>query len=173
MNDRLRLVLEQELEKSDGSANGDTCAFVQAARRAFKVTKGTEVLELFCSSSRIREDLAKALEFPGAFDVDLILREWRDILAAFEFRGFVHHKTLTALSQYCYLQYWADLIPMKDKIAKSIKRFFRKQVRDRLPYENCIIDFAVLPTDPDHLEVCIIELNPFVRRSARIHPLFA
>lgn len=160
----MRLILEQELTKSDGSPNGDTCAFVQAARKAFKVKSGREVLELFSQSSRIREDLAKLIEFPGAFEIDLIVREWKDIEAALEFRGFVHHKTLTCLSQYCYLQFWPELLTKKDQITQSIQNFFTKSVVEHLPYENCVVDFALLRTaDSEDFKVMIIEINPFVR----------
>jgi hypothetical protein len=61
---------------------------------------------MMCRSSRIREDLMKALEFPGSFPVSIIVRAWTPMSAHQEFRGFVYNRKLTALSQYCYYQYF-------------------------------------------------------------------
>jgi len=43
----------EELNKSDGTPNGDTCAFVQATRRALMVCSGDEVLKVGCPSISI------------------------------------------------------------------------------------------------------------------------
>jgi hypothetical protein len=62
VNDRMAEALVPELQKvAANSPNEDTVAFVTAARKAFKVTSGKEILSLFALSSRIREDLSRAL----------------------------------------------------------------------------------------------------------------
>lgn len=52
----------------------------------------------------------KALQFPGAFSVDIVIREWTQMSAAMEFRGFVYERKLNALSQYCYHQHFKVLL---------------------------------------------------------------
>lgn len=73
-----------------------------------------------------------------------------------EFRAFVHKRQLNALSQYCYYQYFADLVSNKLQIQQKILDFFAK-IKDLIPHENYVIDFAIVNND----RVLIIELNPF------------
>lgn len=46
VNERLRAPFDMEMSQSDGSANGDSVAFVRACRRAFEVTSGAEALDV-------------------------------------------------------------------------------------------------------------------------------
>lgn len=41
----------------------------------------------------------KALEFPEAFELNVLVREWLPMDAAFEFRCFIFDGKLTAISQ--------------------------------------------------------------------------
>jgi len=72
--------------------------------------------------------------------------------------GFVYNKSLNAVSQYCYLQYFKDLPPKKDLIEQQIKDF-HAQIKDLVPQHNYIVDFVVF----DDGSIQIVELNPFVR----------
>lgn len=96
--------------------------------------------------------------YPNEFPVIIIIREWKDILAKNEFRGFVSKRKLTALSQYCYMQYYPELVKEKKKYKRLIKKFF-ESIKDSIPMENSVVDFGVFEDGT----VKIIEINPFVR----------
>ncbi|KAJ5078546.1 cell division cycle protein [Anaeramoeba ignava] len=155
INEKMKQEFENELKKSDGSPNQDTIAFVNAKRKCLKVTSGAEALELFRRSSRIREDLMRTLEFPGAFSLAIIIREWVEMDASMEFRGFVFNKKLNALSQYCYLQCFSNLHAEKQDISQRVNDFFL-QISPLIPQDNYIVDLVFLEK-----EIKIIELNPF------------
>eukprot|EP01102_Stenamoeba_stenopodia_P013452 TRINITY_DN4369_c0_g1_i1.p1 TRINITY_DN4369_c0_g1~~TRINITY_DN4369_c0_g1_i1.p1 ORF type:complete len:361 (-),score=86.40 TRINITY_DN4369_c0_g1_i1:25-1107(-) len=155
-NTRFKQALMDELKHSDGSANEDTCAFVQACRNSLRVQSGREAIELLLMSSRIREDLQRALEFPNAFKLDIIIREWHPMQASMEFRGFVYNHNLNAVSQYCYMQYFKDLPPRKASIEQQIKEF-HSTFKDLVPQQNYIVDFAITHDG----SIQIVELNPF------------
>jgi hypothetical protein len=97
----------------------DSVAFVNATRNCLNVRNGREAVELLSRSSRIREDLMKALEYSGSFPVSIILRAWHPMEAHQEFRGFVYNRQLTALTQYCYYQCFPVRISIHSSIAIS------------------------------------------------------
>jgi hypothetical protein len=145
-----------ELLKQSKTPNEDTIAFSNAKRICSVFTSGKEVLDLFSKSSRIREDLMKALEFPNAFQLNFIVREWSEMDASMEFRAFVFKRKLNAISQYCYLQYFQNLKSEKEKIQQLLLTEFDK-FSDKITQENYIIDFCITKDG----QVKIIELNPY------------
>mgnify|MGYP001097901769 CR=1 FL=1 len=73
------------------------------------VHSGAEAVELLASSLRIYQDLVAHLEgqiSAAKFDVFVVLRQWADIRPAFEFRGFVYDRKLTAISSYNRAVFW-------------------------------------------------------------------
>jgi hypothetical protein len=76
-----------------------------------------------------------------------------------EFRGFVHQKKLTAISQYIASCYFEDMAKQKTQFQDTILQYFNNILCPLLPFENCVIDFAVLGLN----EVKLIEINPWVR----------
>ena len=72
---------------------------------------------------------------------------------------------LTEHSGYCsdrrqYFSFWFEqsLVERQSELCTRIVQFFNERVAGRLPHENFVIDFALLP-ESDQLKV--IELNPF------------
>jgi hypothetical protein len=96
------------------------------------------------------------IEFPGEFDIHIVVREWIDIDPAMEFRGFMYNRQLTAISQYCYYQFFPKLQNAKSEIQRKITDFF-ETIKSKIPQEHAVVDFVVLADS-----VKVIELNPFV-----------
>jgi hypothetical protein len=67
------------VSRAERDDNEETSTFVVATSRAMKITSGSEALYLLAKSDRISEDLNKILPYGEQhFDLNLILREWRD-----------------------------------------------------------------------------------------------
>jgi len=155
INERMKVAFIEELKRSDSTPNGDLCAFSAAGRNAALVTTGAEACELLQISSRVREDLMRALEFPESFVLQIIVREWIPMKPQQEFRAFVFEKEMTAISQYCYFQYYPELVQNKEKLKNRMSDFWNS-IKHKVPQKSCIIDFLVQDDN-----VMIIELNPF------------
>eukprot|EP01130_Rhizamoeba_saxonica_P014509 TRINITY_DN6350_c0_g1_i1.p1 TRINITY_DN6350_c0_g1~~TRINITY_DN6350_c0_g1_i1.p1 ORF type:complete len:231 (-),score=48.90 TRINITY_DN6350_c0_g1_i1:50-742(-) len=140
---------------NDNTPNGHIVAMALAGRNAMSVRSGRDIIQMYALSSRIREDLMRALEFEEAFDVEILLREWVPMNPMMEFRGFMYNRKLTAISQYCYYHFSQELVDRKEELKNLISDFFYSIV-DRIPMDNAIVDFLV-----DGDQVLIIELNPF------------
>ena len=150
-------ILEGELEKSDKTPNGDTIAYIQATRQCFMMQSGKEALDLMAKSERIRSDIEQAKNY--RLEICIILREWKLMDSSMEFRSFVFKGKLNAVSQYCYYQYYPQMIQKKDKIEESVKNLFEK-FKPHMKFENAIIDFYVEEKEGE-MKSEIIELNPW------------
>jgi len=155
VNERMVMLYREALQKSDKSPNQDVIAFARATRDGARVTSGKEALGLLKMSSRIREDFMKALEFPEAFNLNITVRYWVPMNPAMEFRTFISHKKLTAISQYCYMSHFPELLQNRDTLQTRISEFF-EQITERIPFENAITDIIILEST-----IQIIEINPF------------
>ena len=112
-------------------------------------------------SSRIQEDCQRFLEFPEKLNLQIVIREWiENLKAEEEFRGFVYNNKLTAISQYCYYQYFKDLVKEKDRYEALLLKFFKSLPDNLFGKEHFVIDFAV---DLENERVWIIEINPFFK----------
>jgi hypothetical protein len=148
-------------------SRSDTVAWYKAAVHTMKVTSGAEAIALLCSSGRSNTDLSAALEANKAKDdgedvelddMHLIVREWTCVEPQMEFRGFCYKRKLRAVCQYFTSCYFADTAPNKNNIAKILSRFFKKSIKNRIPFDNCVIDFAIMPDEPK-----VRFLSPFLR----------
>jgi len=155
-------MIQEEIEvmpPAKRDANYITTAFVIATNKYMKVTSGQKAMELLTKSTRIAEDLSKLTHFgKNDFDTHLVIREWLDDVpyrCGYEFRGFVHKKSLNALSQYFSFLYFKDLVDSKKEVEKRILDFYNN-IKGALPHESFVIDFLVLKD-----RVLVIELNPF------------
>jgi len=74
-----------------------------------ETTTNQNTHQLLVESSRIREDLMKAVSSLKPISLSIVIREFLVMDPALEFRGFVYKNQLTALTQYCYHQYFEKL----------------------------------------------------------------
>jgi len=156
INNRMKDALMEALKESDETPNGDTIAFVTATRTAAKVSSGEEALNLLLLSQRIKSDLYMAIEFPDAFNLQVLVREWIPMRPDYEFRAFVFGNKLNAISQYCYYQHFPHIVSNREKIRQKLITFW-ESVKDMIKQDNYIMDVVI--TDDDR--ALIIELNPF------------
>lgn len=151
----------------------DTIAWYKAAVHTMKVTSGAEAVALLCSSGRSNTDLQAALsaapkkKVPDAAlldedgrslpqpsgseeldDMYLIVREWTCVEPQMEFRGFCYKRKLRAVCQYFTACYFPEIAQNKEAIASTLVKFFKKYIRKSIPFENCVIDFAIMPDGP-------------------------
>jgi len=155
---RMNLFLKETLKDiaaDDSSNETGLPAVYRAFIKALKVRSGKEAMEVILVSVRILEDLQMAMVFPELWDVCVIIREWTDIPIEMEFRGFVHNKKFTALSQYYYDCFFLKLKQNKDAIASQILEFW-ENMKEKIPYNSYNVDFVILESG-----VKIIEFNPF------------
>jgi hypothetical protein len=149
------------LKKQDRSENSRIISLLEAGTEILKVRSAREVLQMFCRSERVHQDLTLALEHPNRFEQNFVVRKWADIDVSLEFRGFVCNGKLNALSQYNHLCFFSHLLEKKDEISERIQTLFNTHIRDKLAtrFSRYIIDFAF---DSKLETIWVIELNPFL-----------
>ncbi len=150
-----------------------TVAFLKSSQLRFAVTNGREaILQLFSSFARIPADLDRHRRHHPGESLPLHIRRFHTLPPAYEFRAFVSNGCLTAISQYFYFCYFAELEGID--VQRIISSFFAEFVQPHLYLASCVIDFVLLPspsssssssssssTQGDPFAVKIIELNPF------------
>ena len=174
VNERFKVYLDEELDRNmkeslnkNGleSQNLDSIAVCIAKRKCMKIKSGQEALNILILSSRVREDLMKSYDCNWKFSLKVILREWFDFKPEQEFRIFVKDRQLTAVTQYCYFQYFKQVVQYKEGISQAIQNFFDKEVKSFLlnDHQNCVIDICVVWDESDGTieKIFIIEINPF------------
>eukprot|EP01083_Nonionella_stella_P068415 181594_1 len=138
-----------------------------------KIKQSAQITELIQRSARVHDDIGFYHRYTIAFThpLNLILRSFfKRLNPMFEFRCFIKDKRLNAISQYlCYdvfeeLHDVALLRTLRDKIVS-----FHKEVKDVLPYLDCVMDVFV---DIESMNVYIVEINPFGAGSSSGSALF-
>jgi hypothetical protein len=181
---------EQYSDEDDDDEHGDVMdlqnyeflSFFTAQIQSLRIQNADEALELLTSSERVYEDLKSALDYADLrkeWGVHICVRKWYNFPVSNEFRGFVYGRKLVALSQYFDMIYFAHIELEQDKIAEKIRSYF-DTVKNKIPYENCVIDFAIIPqtnefnttaslvsgkiaNDLDSANILVIEFNPYDR----------
>ncbi|RUS81413.1 hypothetical protein EGW08_010851 [Elysia chlorotica] len=141
--------------------NLQVTSLLKAAFQALKMKSADDVIDCCVRSERVYQDLLLALALPSRFRENWIVRKFVDIDVDMEFRGFVHQRRLTALSQYNYLIYSQRLARNKDFYLQTISTFFDINIKPKLCsfVKDYIIDFAVCENGA---KVWVIEINPFL-----------
>eukprot|EP01122_Echinamoeba_exundans_P015346 TRINITY_DN7238_c0_g1_i1.p1 TRINITY_DN7238_c0_g1~~TRINITY_DN7238_c0_g1_i1.p1 ORF type:complete len:359 (-),score=61.52 TRINITY_DN7238_c0_g1_i1:115-1164(-) len=164
--------LEKFINDETEDPNADTVAWYKAAVHTMKVTSGAEAVALLCSSGRSNTDLTAAIDANKSKDegedvelddMHLIVREWTCVEPQMEFRGFCYKRKLRAVCQYFTSCYFPETVENKNEIAKTLVKFFRKSIKDRIPFDNCVIDFAIMPDGPR-----VVEFNPWYIRTGPV-----
>jgi hypothetical protein len=145
-------------------ANDDANLISTIARELFRVSSGKEVVTLLRASDRVVSDLEKARQAQRGSC--LVLRRFSLCVPAYEFRAFVFNRRLTGVSQYCYRQYFPEMLKRRPQLEAAIVAFFDSSMA-RFPMENFVCDLFVTWRGGDEGEnaiverVEIIELNPW------------
>jgi D123 len=134
---RSRTLPRDDAGSPSEASNSHLQALVWANANAQRVTSGREILELFCESERIEDELELKLEHvstPAA--VPVLLREWVDgVDPAFEFRAFVVRDELTCMSQMSSMEvylHYPHVVARREELAASARTFFASDLRDAL-----------------------------------------
>ncbi len=73
----------------------------------------------------INQELVRSIAEP--WNVKLVVRKWMPQLdISMEFRGFIYHRKLTALSQYFDMLYFPQIVENHELIEQKVKQFFGK-----------------------------------------------
>jgi len=154
--------LEEEEEIQRELTNKKLIALTKAGTTVLQVFTAEQALGQLLSSPRIWGDLVLALCSKTKFQQNLGVRQWIPIDVDMEWRGFVCHGTLTALSQYHHDCYFPRLKEMKDTIGKQILEFFSTKISSKLKskgFVNYVVDFAVTGKSLD--QIYVIDINPW------------
>eukprot|EP00753_Platysulcus_tardus_P016520 PLAT5797.1.p1 GENE.PLAT5797.1~~PLAT5797.1.p1 ORF type:complete len:505 (-),score=230.03 PLAT5797.1:171-1643(-) len=143
--------------------NEHLTAIFGASSEAMRCESGMDALSLVLHSDRVRRLLLRALHYQSKEDFQLsaVLRPWVDIPLSAEFRVFVYAGKLTAVSQSQTQVFFPDLLQRKDKELSYIASFVERLLPS-LPYDNAVLDVAVLPK----LGVKLVEVNPWARSTS-------
>lgn len=146
------------LEKDKLPDNANTRAGALSRVHLLRVTSGAEALSLILSSERVFVDLRDWLEFGEPEQV--ALRRWEPRLRYdYEFRLFVRHGKVTAISQYDHYAVYPHLHAMRDTIQKALLDFWA-QIHTHVGETSYIMDLGYLQ---DNGTVVLVELSPFLR----------
>eukprot|EP01129_Flabellula_baltica_P010931 TRINITY_DN4690_c0_g3_i1.p1 TRINITY_DN4690_c0_g3~~TRINITY_DN4690_c0_g3_i1.p1 ORF type:complete len:354 (+),score=66.02 TRINITY_DN4690_c0_g3_i1:103-1164(+) len=149
---------ESLLEDKRYEYNAKLLALYRSGLKGLRVFSGREALELILSSFRIYEDLLREdeSEHSKISEFKMFVREWIEFPMEMEFRAFVYNGQLNAISQ-CYDEWWFEgLDRVFDGACLKVRTFFEEEIREKLPIDSYIIDFAIIEE-----QVKVIELNPF------------
>lgn len=105
---------------------------MEAGTELLKFKNAEDILDNFCQSERIFQDMRLAKEHLSRFEQHFVVRKWIDIDVDMEFRGFVSNGKLNALSQYNHLAFFPRLLEMKDSIAQRIVTFWEEKIKSKL-----------------------------------------
>lgn len=132
-------------------------------RGTLRVCTGAEAVELLGCSKRVAEDVESALA--SELPLCVAVRTWVPVVAWSEMRSFVCGRKMTALSQYFAARYLPLLLKHREGLVARIRQAFDTLLANQLPYENAVIDWALVGQgdDPNALKLIVLELNPFSR----------
>ncbi|KAH0795513.1 cell division cycle protein [Histomonas meleagridis] len=146
----------------------DLYYFTECDIKALKCHTLKEMFDLFFNSERILIDLGRELKHEKP-NFSLNFRLWEDrLFDHLEFRGFVYHHKLCALTQYDNRQFFKDVYDSKELIQKSIQEYYETKVRPRIDTANSpfvegtyVIDFGIIFKNKNEVEVLVIEINRY------------
>jgi D123/Zinc finger, ZZ type len=173
---RIKELIRNEIElRKDGGDDDDDLVnvvardlvtYVRACSFANRVYSADEVLDLFAKSQRTYADLTRTLleqseRDDDEFQMELVVREWRDIAVEYEFRVFVVEQRVVAISCYYALCYVPRIAENVDAIRDAIVDFFERRLKPiisaKLSLRTYTVDVVLDPDDFANMQV--VELN--------------
>ena len=137
-------------------ATDDGIIYWSCISKSCKVDSAQQALELLTGSNRVQEDLKLGF-LAHDHAVQLVFREWEDIHPEYEFRVFVVHNEITAMTQYHSGLYVPEMAKNKEKVQDLILAEFNR-VKDKVkaPESTYTIDFVIT----ENLDAArIVEIN--------------
>jgi gamma-glutamylcyclotransferase (GGCT)/AIG2-like uncharacterized protein YtfP len=152
---KYRQDLQQLLDQ--GAPNTANTKLRAIARNTYlQVHNGAEAMSLLLSSERVFTDLHDWIRYGEPEQV--VLRQWQPNMSLeYEFRCYVNHDQINAISQYDHYCVYPSLPEIKDMIQEKIMTLWA-QVHPYVGESSYVIDFAYL-VEEDRL--IVIELSPF------------
>jgi hypothetical protein len=175
---------------STSSPNEKLILYFQLTTSNLQIHSGLEAMNLLSKSERIFLDLQQALDADMEtedvhcpWQVGICIRQWDPrINDQWEFRCFIHHSTLCAISQYNTFIHCPDLHLHKPAIQSLIQAYCTLHILPTLrtmDKRDVVVDVALFPpppscnapTDSDHSlsffshYITVIELNPYNART--------
>lgn len=106
-----------------------------------------DVILLLKSSDFITYDLTSPFKLcrndsdpVPAYDKQLVLRKWANLVPGMEFRCFVRNHQLIAISQRYHQQYYDYIEKSKESLPIEIFTFFKENIKDKFSSRNYIVD---------------------------------
>lgn len=152
----------KKLVKSHLTPNEKWILFSEQIRLSYKISNGSQALELLTTSERVVEDIEFALkgsEEKEYLDLKLVVRTFHeDVKPETEFRGFIWNDKLTCISQAFYKCFFKDLQGSEKVIEKDLISFFERSIKGKIKSSCYVIDLVWFKDDKNPL---LIEVNPF------------
>jgi hypothetical protein len=141
-------------------------AWIMLKTNSMECYTPNDIYLLLKSSNFITHDLEHAFDDCPPLSSDavaptilytLVLRKYRALNPAFEFRCFVRNRTLLAISQRD-LNHYDFLLPMKETLQPLIEDFFEDYLQDSFPDPNFVFDIYI---EDGKGTIRLIDINPF------------
>lgn len=117
---------------------------------------GKDIIKHLLRSDRSAVDCSREIERGSDYDMNVIIREWKQLPIDFEFRCFFTKRTINAITQYFNNCYFHTVVENKEEIEGIILSQW-DLVKGSIPFDNGIVDFVV---DWKKRTAYIIEFNP-------------
>ncbi|VDL64101.1 unnamed protein product [Hymenolepis diminuta] len=135
---------------------------------SLKCTKASDVLVLLKASDFIGYDIYKPFyhctdlnERDSTYPLKLVLRRWYPIRPDGEFRCFIRSNHLVALCQRHHDSYYSFIETEKDNIKQVICNFFDRNIKEKFPLENYVMDVFVNYKFKSSKCVMLIDFNVY------------
>lgn len=137
-----------------------------------RVSDEEQAWSLLHNSCRVYQDIEKWKTLQTDVPLFLVIRDWQFIDPATEFRCFISHKRVTAISQYLDSLFFDSLTnkTTQSAVISAIQHWYNMNgeaiqyevtllCNARLFIQYCVLDLIVSLSDP--YLVTLIEINPF------------
>eukprot|EP00300_Choanocystis_sp_HF-7_P003774 c12877_g1_i1.p1 GENE.c12877_g1_i1~~c12877_g1_i1.p1 ORF type:complete len:384 (+),score=74.82 c12877_g1_i1:163-1152(+) len=171
----LRIEQANQIDQTS-DLNTNLHALYRASTWCLALTSGLEACQTLIESARTADDLRARGAGEIQTEFNLVVREFRHFPVELEFRGFIHQRKLTGLTQYNEFCYFPILQTIQQQLLGLLVAEF-ESVLPKIPLDSFVVDFVLataseqsagaaldmdkrlqLPLEDYHVR--LIELNP-------------